>query len=456
MAPALAETWVYSPMEPWTGHDVRTLGWPVASEAQPSAYSPVGLLEHSPRVVAELGLERDYRDRNNDAYATRVQLLGLARETEPGATPLAAAVQTDRSRWTYEALDGGVYDAHQRSAHEAASVATLIAPGVALGVGAENDDGAAAPLAAVAIDVAEGLRLDARTLPRRMRFAVSYADNGDVIDTALLSRRQTNEVGVRARVPEAGELSLRMDANEREHGSLRWTFDTIPDTLVRYEYVREENPLASGINLNGAASGEVFGVFSKKTYGLLVRHRAADHDWIGGVRKTTLRLRLNGGVTDDELIDLWAYLLPGERRFAARYAADIVQWFLGRESRASEMWTTRIGLQYVTARASGNFAHWTPIPVLGIGKLDEKDAPLRDERTAGLGVTLGATLRWDHWEFSYGLLQLIPLEQSNSDDGDVSTSASVGARRTAGAAARQSASRGYGGNMQRVQVAYLF
>lgn len=452
--PAAAESWVYAPMELWFGADPWAMGWPVAVAPAPDPRDPVRLLEHGARVAADAGYELDYHDRNNDAYATRVRLLGLLRETDPAARPYALAVQTERSRWNYEALDGGTYDASQSASQEAAGAAARVASAGYLGIGVERGYDGLKPLFGAALDISDQVRVEMRSVERRVSFPISYVDSENSIDTALTSRRRMNEVGLDARVPEWGEVSMRLDVNQREHASMRWELSVIPGHRVIYEYLHEENPVASDIRVNGDSSGEVFGALSLRSYGLRVLRRGEARDWHVGVKKTTVRLDLNGGVTDDDLIDLWAYLLPGERRFKAKYAADIVQWFIGAETRASESWTTRAGMQYTTARANGNFSHWTPIPLLGVGKLDEENKPLSNERSSALGVSLGATYRVARWEFTYAIAQLIPLDASGSGSSRSSSpdSTAVAARRSGAARSRASGDQASGGHIQQLRV----
>ncbi len=452
-ASAHAESWIYEPMELWAGGDLHAFGWPGAGEPRPDPYNPAALLDFTPRLAVELGYEQDYHDQYNDSYGTRVRTLVLFRETEPEAPPLAVALQTDRSRWRYEALDEGRYLARQETSQDVATVAVSMGSLGRLGFGVDHDDGHAAPILGASLALSPEVHVELRSHPYRFNLPIAYLDDINRVDVALASRRQVNDVGVRARVPDWGELTLSMDANLREWSTLRWTVTAIPDYVVTYDYSNEVHPVASDVRVDGESTGEVFGEFARKSYAVTATRTSAARTLFGGVRKSIIRMDLNGGVTDADLIDLWAYLLPGERRFSASYAADIVQWFVGTESRPSEAWTTRVGFQYARVSMNGNFEHWTPIPFLGVGKLDDQNKPLDNKRASGMGFSLGATYRIARWEISYAIIQLIPVESSTrSKTSSSSGQSTAAAREMQNSESDRAREQATGGHLQRLQV----
>ncbi|MBI5206651.1 MAG: hypothetical protein HY934_02560, partial [Candidatus Firestonebacteria bacterium] len=75
-----------------------------------------------------------------------------------------------------------------------------------------------------------------------------------------------------------------------------------------------------------------------------------------------------------------------------------------------ERLTIRGGLQYIIINPSGNFDHWTPLPFVKIGKLDEENLILDYKKAILGGLNFSMNYRFERFEFIYGIGQLIPIE----------------------------------------------
>ena len=125
-----------------------------------------------------------------------------------------------------------------------------------------------------------------------------------------------------------------------------------------------------------------------------------------------------GLVEADAALGFWENLLAGERFFNYEFRGKSMQYHLGVESRWTDRLTMRGGLQYIEIKPEGSFEHWTPFPLIGIGKLDEERMELPYSKI-DLGVlSAGFSYRLKNFEITYGLGQYIPLALEERGESD--------------------------------------
>ena len=123
------------------------------------------------------------------------------------------------------------------------------------------------------------------------------------------------------------------------------------------------------------------------------------------------------------------------------------------ENAVSECFIIRGGIQYIYLLPSGEFEHWTPSPVIGVGKFDTNVIPISYKNASFMGLSFGLTYRIKKVELSYGISQLIPLRIEKTE-GSATTPASHGHIDLDNL--WKELQKDHGGNMQQLELTWYF
>jgi len=134
------------------------------------------------------------------------------------------------------------------------------------------------------------------------------------------------------------------------------------------------------------------------------------------VRRLHFDTHSAGLVESDAALSFWERLLAGKRYFNLDASIDSTQYHLGVEGRWTKRLTMRGGLQYIDITPEGDLDDWTPIPFIGLGRLDEHISRFSYSKIT-LGVlAAGFTYTIKNLEVSYGIGQYILLSAEKRDE----------------------------------------
>lgn len=175
------------------------------------------------------------------------------------------------------------------------------------------------------------------------------------------------------------------------------------------------------LSLDGNTAGENRGKihYSAMTLGSGI-HLNTTNDLYIAFRKTSYDGEGGGRLRPETVTTFWEEIIAGDRIYLYSLGLDAVQYMIGIESYRSNQLKLRGGLQYVSASPAASLNHWTPFPIIGIGKLDETMVSLNVRKIHFVIPTFGFSYTTDKWTLSYGIGQYIPIQmEKRTEDGEI-------------------------------------
>lgn len=399
-----------TPLTLWYGPSVSalSLGMPVQADDAFDQFDALAAVARDGKASLTVVQEFNVKNKKNDVRGTVRRALIHDRTAETPYGRFGGAALIDSSDWAMYSVDDGEYHVAQRTHDAVGQVAYEPVPWIAVGAGMESRADGNDAMLALRVSPDSNADFTFRSYRPRHAFVAAYTNTERDIAMDLAAQRRVNAVGVQFRGGTTAGFALEADANSPRDLQTELWWKT-PEQRARLRYGHTEKAYLGEVELDAQSAGRVDGLIRIERMQFEYTRNVGLHQLHAGVVRTIYDIALGGNVVDDELIDLWAYLLPGERRFIADYGVDMMQWYLAFDFTQSAAWSIRSGVQYVDIDATSRFEHWTPIPLLGIGKLDVQldAAAVNSSRVAAIGV--GGAFRATRWTLDFGLAQLVPL-----------------------------------------------
>ncbi|MDI6732510.1 MAG: hypothetical protein QME51_04380 [Planctomycetota bacterium] len=303
----------------------------------------------------------------------------------------------------------------------------------------------------VAFTPSDNLSLNYRHFQRQMHIEI-LLDKSPYRGSFLFQPvEDVKETAFSFTVPQILQLNLAVENNSSQNINSFIRTNLSESLSLSYHLQRNEFDFFNKILMDGSSKGHIHGTIDYSGNGIEMNFYPSTTRYILGVSQSSFEIDGAGKVIDDSLLNFWQSLLAGERFFNYNLKTHSTQYYLGVENKTTENLVLRGGLQYILTRPDGYLDHWTPFPLLKIGKLDEEILNVGYTKATLGALTLGFGYRVNNIEFSYGLGQIIPIKIEQRDEAPGIPPTGDGERKGWDKDTKNS-----GGNIQTLQVIFRF
>jgi hypothetical protein len=416
--PASAEPFDLKPMALLYDDDAVSLGLglPEPVYDRPDLRKPARLIEYESRFSQWYERESVLNGENETLASYSRGTFGLVRLD----LPVALAFSAREFVSDYNRLDN--YIAGQNTEYSMMSMGAR--PFKFLRLGASLPDEAYE----FSVIPVEYIEIGSRRFKRSININASLIATGTRAEFSFAPESYVNELTIRMfapgifRVDLASDINMTSDAktlsvtkalNTGYVESSGIALTVFPERPLSWDYRYKEYKAAylSAISIDETPGGHI-GIESRyDSRSLTLKYFPMDskNRFFAAMKNTRLLMSTAGTFNAEHILSFWENLFYGDRIFNGNLSWESIQYHLGMESAMTGRLTLRGGLQYIDSRQDGELVHWTPTPIIGIGRFDEDTILFPYKKARFAGLSLGFSYRLGDVEISYGITQLVPL-----------------------------------------------
>ena len=256
---------------------------------------------------------------------------------------------------------------------------------------------------------ADGLSINYRVFNREMHIENALSKDNYFATFLFNPSEDVRETSINADIPRIFQCRIALEGSRDGNGVFYLKAFTGPSMTVNYQKQKRAFDFLNEIIINGSANGHISGSINSASDAIEVDHHSSSRRYLLGIKKSTFEMGGAGLVSGGSILNFWENLLAGERFFNYNLSMRNTQYHAGFERRSSESLTFRGGVQYMITKPTGNVDHWTPFPIIKIGRLDEEMINLEYTKATLGALNLGLTYRMKKLEVTYGVGQIIPI-----------------------------------------------
>ena len=354
--------------------------------------------------------EGDYKGSSLRSYA--FSLNALVPITEKPDQVIGFTMKSDWVNGRFQNEDGGVglrYDEDYSQFNVSYGIQPLSWFALGGGIGKENREAEVLYNWEIILNPVQHLDIGYREYQRNFSLNIFAEDDQFRGLIPILHRDRIEEVFFDADLFPPLSLSISKDLSQRDSYKLTTAYSF---SKFRFSGTVEELDVNNRefLSLNGEDAGENRGEihFKEMTLGGSI-HLSFSNEIHLAYRKISIDGEGGGHLKANTVTSFWEEIISGDRIYLYSLGLDAVQYMIGMESQRSKRLKLRGGLQYVSASPAASLHHWTPFPIIGIGKLDETITNLNVDKIHLVILTLGFSYSRDKWTLSYGFGQYIPI-----------------------------------------------
>lgn len=273
----------------------------------------------------------------------------------------------------------------------------------------------------------EPVSVNYRKFQRDMQIETSLIKDEHLARINLNPSEDVGEIFIQANVQDKFRINIAAEDNDYKNVKFSLAASLGSNISAGSSMMRRHHDFLNNIIIDDTESGHISGLIDYSSNSAEIVFNPDNIRYMVGVEESLLNIEGGGKVTGDSILNFWEDMIAGERFFNYNLKIRSTIYHLGVENKTTERLILRGGIQYILTTPEGNLDHWTPFPIIQIGRLDEEIINL-DYRWARLGVlAFGFSYRFRAFELAYEFGQIIPLKikKVNEIDGVVSETESA-------------------------------
>jgi len=264
----------------------------------------------------------------------------------------------------------------------------------------------------------EPVSINYRKFQRDMQIETSLIKDAYLARINLDPSEDVKEISIQINVPDTFKVNIAAEDNDSKNAKFSLAASLGPNISAGTSMMRRHLDFLNNISIDDTESGQISGLIDYYSNSAWIVFNPYKTKYIFGIKESTFNIEGGGKVTGDSVLNFWEDLLAGERFFNYDLKIRSTIYHLGIENKTTERLTLRGGIQYILTTPEGNLDHWTPFPIIQIGKLDEEIINL-DYKWARLGVlAFGFSYRFRVFELTYAFGQIIPIKVKKVEEID--------------------------------------
>lgn len=411
---ACSELIAFQPLHLFYADEPRALGigLPIPLDAPVNFSDPMTLMGRQSTIDLEYQFENIVRDQDAKLVSQQLEVEGIYQADIPFAGSTSAGLRLGNFDSDYRFSDHDDYEITQQADEQTISLAAELNPFVAIGAGIERIRADTRALYSVEARIPGWLRVKYRDYHESAAMTVRVAIEEHAGSFEIAPDNHVHELALATGLSGVLDITLTADLEREHNGAAEISLAPSETLRFSYQYAERRHEFSDVIEIDDTPEGTTAGEVNAEQHVILLRYTHSDRtELFSSAQWSRYRFSAGGRVRGEPLLFFWDDLVIGERRFAADYTLNVLQYALGTEYRHTPAVTLRGGLQYLRVETDGDFNHWTPIPLLGIGKLDEETIQLPYEGATFGGISFGIGYRFGAMDLSYAISQLLLFER---------------------------------------------
>lgn len=399
------------------------IGLPVPIEAPVVFNDPLTLIGLPSAIGFGYQYENILREDDAKLASQQLDIIGILNFDLPHAGPTTAGLRLGDFSSDYRFSGHDETDITQDADEQSVTIAAQPSPYLSAGFGVEHIRTETHFLYAVEARIPEWLRVKYREARESAELTARMTVIDHEGELQIAPDNTIRELTLATLLTGPLNMSVTADLKRDRHRTAKIDFAPTETLQLSYRYTERQYAFADVFVIDGTPEGTAAGDINAERHALLFRYVHNDRfEWFSSAQWSQYRFDAGGRIRGEPLFFFWDDLVLGERRFAAEYTLEASQYAVGVEYQRTPAVTLRSGIQYLSVDTTGAFNHWTPIPLLGFGKLDEETISLPYKGATFGGISFGISYRRGAMELSYALSQLLPLERRTVTEDSTETS----------------------------------